>query len=123
MQDHYDTIKELGGELVVISPETHDVTAGLAKKLKLAFPIVRDENQAIARAFGLVFEVPAAVSTIYAGFGIDIPKFTARDVWELPMPARYVIDKAGIILAADVDPDYTKRPEPDDTMAVVRGLA
>ncbi len=123
MQDHYDTIKELGGELVVFSPETHETTAGLAKKLKLTFPIVRDEEQSIARSFGLVFDVPEAVSSIYAGFGIDIPKFTGRDVWQLPMPARYVIDKAGIIQAADVDPDYTSRPEPDDTMAVVRGLA
>ena len=39
------------------------------------------------------------------------------------MPARYVIDKAGIVQAADVDPDYTKRPEPEETMAVLRELA
>ena len=123
MQDQYEAIKDLGGELVVFSPETHETTAGLAKKLKLTFPIVRDEEQKIARAFGLVFDVPEAVSSIYSGFGIDIPKFTARDVWELPMPARYVIDKEGIIQAADVDPDYTTRPEPEATMAVLRGLA
>ena len=123
MQDHYDTIKELGGELMVFSPEPHETTAGLAKKLKLTFPIVRDEEQRIAQAYGLVFDVPATVSSIYAGFGIDIPRFTGRDVWQLPMPARYVIDKSGIIQAADVDPDYTTRPEPDDTMAVLRGLA
>jgi len=122
LQDHYDTIKELGGELVVFSPETHETTATLVEKLKLTFPIVRDEGQDIARAFGLVFDVPEAVSTIYASFGIDVPKFTGRDAWQLPMPARYVIDKTGIIQAADVDPDYTKRPEPEETMAVLRGL-
>ena len=123
MQDHYDTIKEFGGELVVFSPETHETTATFIKKLNLTFPIVRDEEQGIARAYGLVFDVPEAVSTIYAGFGIDVPKFTGRDVWQLPMPARYVIDKAGIIQAADVDPDYTQRPEPEETMAVLRRLA
>jgi len=38
------------------------------------------------------------------------------------MPARYVVDQDGRIRAADVSPDYTVRPEPDDTVAIVRGL-
>ena len=54
--------------------------------------------------------------------GIDLPKNTGRDVWELPMPARLVIDKEGIIRAIDADPDYTKRPEAEATLEVVRGL-
>jgi hypothetical protein len=36
------------------------------------------------------------------------------------MPARYVIDQDGRIRAADVNPDYTIRPEPEDTVVVVR---
>lgn len=39
------------------------------------------------------------------------------------MPARYVVDRAGIVRAADVDPDYTRRTEPADTVAVLRALA
>jgi peroxiredoxin len=38
------------------------------------------------------------------------------------MPARFVIDRAGIIRAADVDPDYTVRPEPEATVAVLKTL-
>jgi hypothetical protein len=38
------------------------------------------------------------------------------------MPARYVVDQDGRIRAADVNPDYTVRPEPEDTAAIVRGL-
>jgi hypothetical protein len=38
------------------------------------------------------------------------------------MPARYVIDKHGIIRAADVSADYTIRPEPSDTLNVLRAL-
>ena len=38
------------------------------------------------------------------------------------MPARYVVDQDRRIRAADVNPDYTVRPEPEDTVAVVRQL-
>ncbi len=123
MQAQYDEIKSLGGELVVFSPELTDVTANLAGKQNLTFPIVRDDGLNIARSFGLVFEVPAEVQSIYQGFGIDLPKNTGHTAWELPMPARFVVDSAGIIQAASVDPDYTKRPEPEETMKVLRSLS
>jgi hypothetical protein len=36
------------------------------------------------------------------------------------MPARYVIDHEGIIRAADVNADYTIRPEPSETLRQLR---
>jgi hypothetical protein len=39
------------------------------------------------------------------------------------MPARYVVDRSGMIRSAEVDPDYTVRPEPPDTLQVLRSLA
>lgn len=120
---HYEEIKSLGGELVVFSNETNDISNELATKRKLSFPIVRDKDLKISQAFGLAFKLPDDVREVYTSFGIDIPKNTGRDAWELPMPARFVIDKDGVIRSSDVDPDYTKRPEPEDTMAVVRDIA
>ena len=38
------------------------------------------------------------------------------------MPARFVLDRGGIIHAVDADPDYTKRPEPSDSIAVLDRL-
>jgi peroxiredoxin len=40
----------------------------------------------------------------------------------LPVPARIVIDKGGIVRTAEADPDYTTRPEVEDTLAVLRGI-
>ena len=34
----------------------------------------------------------------------------------------FVIDRAGIIRAVDADPDYTRRPEPAQTVEVLRRL-
>ena len=38
------------------------------------------------------------------------------------MPARFIIDEQGIIRYAESDPDYTTRPEPEDTLAALRAL-
>jgi len=38
------------------------------------------------------------------------------------MPARFVIDRGGIIRYVDSDPDYTTRPEPEDTVTALRTL-
>src|SRR5437870_10519500 len=54
--------------------------------------------------------------------GIDLARGNSDGTWRLPMPARFVIDRTGVIRAADVDPDYTKRTEPAETVAVLRTL-
>ncbi len=57
---------------------------------------------------------------MYRGFGLDLEK--ANGAWTLPMPARFVIDRSGVIRSADVDPDYTRRTEPAETVKVLRTL-
>jgi len=39
------------------------------------------------------------------------------------MPARYVIAPDGVILYAEVKPDYTRRPEPEDMLPALRRAA
>ena len=36
------------------------------------------------------------------------------------MPARYVVGTDGVILSAEFDPDYSKRPEPEATVAILK---
>lgn len=107
----------------MFSGETADISGQMAAKQGLTFPIVQDAGLAIARSFGLVFALPDDLKALYQSFGIDLPKNTGYAAWELPMPARYVIDRTGLVRSAEVDPDYTVRPEPSATLAIVRGLA
>ncbi len=60
---------------------------------------------------------------MYSSFGIDLPASNGDDSWELPLPARIVVDQGGIIQGLDADPDYTRRPEPEATLEVLRGLS
>jgi peroxiredoxin len=72
---------------------------------------------------GLRFEVPPDLQAVYGGFGIDLPKYNGDDSWTLAVPARLVVDAGGIVRAADIEVDYTRRPEPEKTLADVRALA
>jgi len=38
------------------------------------------------------------------------------------MPARYIIDRDGRVRYARTDPDYTRRPEPEETLEALRAL-
>jgi peroxiredoxin len=76
----------------------------------------------VAEAFGLAFTLPPDLKELYAAFGNALDKFHDEPDFRLPMPARYVVDQDRRIRAADVNPDYTVRPEPEDTVAVVRRL-
>jgi peroxiredoxin len=66
--------------------------------------------------------LPGYLRRIYRTFPLDLEVFNGEASWTLPMPARFVIDRSGIIRAAEFDPDYTARPEPAETPEILRGL-
>ncbi len=70
-----------------------------------------------------MFALPDDLRDLYLKFGVDLAKDNDDPAWTLPIPARFVLDTSGIIRAADADPDYTVRPEPSQTVAVLRALA
>ncbi len=59
---------------------------------------------------------------MYTSFGIDLERFNSDGIWRLPMPARYVISQDAVIRSTDVNPDYTIRPEPDETVEFLRKM-
>jgi len=117
-----DSLREAGASLVALSPLTPALNKTVIEKNKLGFDILSDPGNAYAAELGLRFALPADLKAIYQGFGIDLPASNGDDSWTLPMPARFVIDRSGVVRGADVDPDYTVRPEPADTLALVRSL-
>jgi peroxiredoxin len=89
----------------------------------LALEMLRDFGNRVAEAYGLVFTLPDALRAIYLKFGNDLARGNGDGTWRLPIPARFVVDRAGIIRSVDADPDYTRRPEPARTVEIVRGLS
>src|SRR5262252_468184 len=57
------------------------------------------------------------------GFPLDVPKFNGDDSWTLPIPARFLIDRGGVIRASQSDPEYTTRPEPTETFEALPAIS
>ena len=113
----------MGATLVAISPQLAEHNRELIRTRQLTFEILSDRGNQVAEQFGLRFTLPDYLREIYKTFPLDLEKFNGDPSWTLPIPARFVIDEQGIIRAAESDPDYTTRPEPDDTLAALRTLA
>lgn len=115
-------IRALGAELVAISPQTAVNSRKAQRSNALSFPILSDHGNAVANAFGLRFRLPDELIAVYKGFGNDLAVTNGEPSWTLPMPARYVIGRDGVIAYAEVNPDYTRRPEPGDLLPVLERL-
>ena len=123
LQGIYSEIRALGAGLVVITPELERYTRALHRKLNLSFDIVTDLHLKVAEQFGLVFTLPDYLRELYKSFGSTLDRFNDEPEYRLPMPARYIVDQKGIIRSADVNADYTIRPEPAETLERLRNLA
>lgn len=115
-------IRGLGASLVAISPQTTPNSRRSRRENGFSFPILTDDGGAVAAAFGLRFRLPDDLIALYQGFGVDLPTINADPSWTLPMPARYVIGTDGVIAYAEVNPDYTRRPDPEELLPTLRQL-
>jgi peroxiredoxin len=107
---------------VAVSPQLPEHNRELIRTRHLAFEILTDRGNEVAAKFGLRFSLPDYLRQVYRTFPLDLEKWNGDASWTLPMPARFVIDRHGIIRMAESDPDYTTRPEPQDTLDAVREI-
>ena len=113
----------LGATLVALTPQLPEHNQAMIDKNALNFHLLSDPGNAYAAELGLRFEIPADLKKEYQAMGLNLPKFNGDGSWSLPIPARLVIDQDGIVRAADVDADYTRRPEAEKTIADLKAIA
>jgi peroxiredoxin len=94
----------------------------LIREKKLGFALLSDPGNRVAKKFGLVYKLPEDLKRLYLAVGVDLEKFNGEDPWTLPIPARYIVDPSGIIRYRESNPDYTIRPEPEDTIQALKAM-
>lgn len=122
LQKHLSQIRVAGAELVAISPETPDNSFSTADKNKLDFYVLSDKGGAVARAFGLMYQLPPDLVELYKGFGLDLTKANGTDRWELPLAATYVVAQDGKIVYSFLDVDYKKRAETTEIIEILKDI-
>ena len=122
LQEIESEVRALGARIVAMTPELERYTRCVDKKLNLSFDVQTNRHLKTAEQFRLVFALQDYLRDLYKSFGSTLDRFHDEPGYRLPMPARYVIDKEGTIRAADVNADYTRRPEPSETVKQLRML-
>jgi|SRR5205807_2782468 len=115
-------VNALGARIVALTPQLERYTRNVHKKLGLTFDLLTDLHLKTAEQFHLVFVLPDYLRDLYKSFGSTLDRFHDESEYRLPMPARYVIDRQGMVRAADVNADYTIRPDPAETVKALREL-
>jgi peroxiredoxin len=118
----YSQVQDLGGSLIAISPQLSKYSKQVAKKHNLTYPVLTDKNNELAKKLNITFPFPKKLKELYSGGGVDLARFNGDDSWVMPMSGRFIIDTKGVIRSTEVHPDYTIRPEPAETVALMESI-
>jgi len=116
-------IEARGASLVAISQQTAANSRKSQRQNGLGFPILSDKGGEVGARFGVRWTAPEYLREIQRALGADLTQFNGEESWTLPMPARYVIGQDGVIAYAEVNADYTRRPEPSAIFPVLDRLS
>ena len=109
-QDSLKVLTDQGFNVIAITPESIENVEQTVKLHKLTFTVIYDCQEKIMKDYDVMFSVSKAYQDeILSEFSIDIAKNNGRDTAHLPVPATYIINRDGIIVAVQFDLDYKKR--------------
>lgn len=118
----HERIKQLGASVVSIMPETAEFTNQSIEKNELPFPILTDVDLGYSLSLGLIFWLGDEVKDFYRSAGIDLARFQGNGSFFLPMAAKFVVDRNGIVRARAVNAEFRQRVEPEAVIAVLEEL-
>jgi len=117
-----DRIKQLGARAVSIMPDSAALTTDYAKKNDLPFPVLSDMDLGYSLSLGLIFWVGAEVQRLYQDVGVDLEKYHGNAGYFLPMAAKFIVGRDGLVRARQVNTEFRERMEPDAIIAALEQL-
>jgi peroxiredoxin len=109
-QDSVNLITDQGVTLVAITPESIENVEQTVNNNKLTYTVLYDCEEKIMKDYDVLFNVTKEFQDkIIASTSIDIAANNGRDSARLPVPATYIINKEGYIVARHFNPDYQHR--------------
>ena len=116
------SVEARGACLVSISQQTAAENAKAHAQLKLGFPILSDRGGRIAQLFGVRWCIPELLRDFHRKGGIDLPLLNGDESWTLPISARFILDRAGVIAYSEINPGQSVRSPPRDVLPVLDRL-
>lgn len=109
-QDSLKVLTDQGFNVLAITPESIENVEQTVKVHNLTFRVIYDCQEKIMKDFDVMFTVTDEYSKkIQSQYSIDIAANNGRDVAHLPVPATYIINRDGFIVAAWFNVDFNKQ--------------
>lgn len=112
-----------GASLVCVSQQTAKENRRAREITGVTLPILGDRGGAVASLFGVRWRMPELLRELHRAGGVDLPTLNGDDSWTLPIPARFVVDRNGVIVYSEVNPDQMRLSDPQDLLSVLDHLS
>lgn len=118
--DAHAELARQGAEVVCIMPERGEYTRNVRALTGDTITVLSDIDNGYALSLGLVIWLGETVRGLYQQFGLDIERYQGNGTWFVPIPATFVLDRTGRIIARKVDPDFRTRMDLGDILAALK---
>ena len=115
-------IERAGASLVAISPDTGGRLKRAKERLNLSIELLSDVDNGVALDFGVAFRTPDSYREVLESYGTNLAERHGNQAWIIPIPAAFVVDRSGIVRYAFVEPEFVRRAEPEEIIAVLEQL-
>lgn len=111
-----------GACVASIMPERLEYIRKVSERTNHAFLTLSDMDNSYAMEIGLVIWLGERVQKLLSRSGLSLEKYQGNDSWFVPIPATFVLDGKGVIVARYVDPDFRTRMDVDKIVAIVSSV-
>jgi peroxiredoxin len=112
-----------GVALIAVSPQTPDGSLSMQEKNDLAFAVLSDPGNHLARSVGILTAPAEQARAAQLQLGLDLEAVNADGTIAIPIPTVLIFDPDLTIRWVDVHPDYTTRSEPAEILAALDAIA
>ena len=109
-----------GVQLLAISMDQPSKLRETPNRDKLHYRLLSDSSAQAVKAFGIAFTVDDATLEKYKTYHVDLEAASGQSHHILPHPSVFVVDQAGKIRFAHVNPNYKVRLDPAKILDAVR---
>ncbi|WP_291131669.1 peroxiredoxin-like family protein [Flavobacterium sp. UBA7682] len=117
-------IKELGANLIAISPQNPDSSLSMKEKQELQFEVLSDKGNEAAKHYTTIIKNSIEAIDSASKLGVDFYAHYDDQSRDIPIPAVFIINKEGIITFAKSEGgDYSLRIEPKEILDALKTLS
>jgi peroxiredoxin len=116
-------LTERGVRLIAISPQAPDGSLSMQDKHDLAFTVLSDPGNRVARDLGILTRPSDEARAAQLELGLDLTAVNADGTIGVPMPTVAILDAGHVLRWIDVHPDYSTRTEPSQILGALDQLS